>query len=309
MAQLRASRVQGITGQGHSLAMKAASAGMSPSAALRHKLSGLAGINHLKKLDDTLDDSKAIKLFSDKLAELHAIIQQCPGQFLLIGEPDSLSLQKQDCDQIWPALKSSDYIPLGLPEIREQINELWTTSTSVNFCSKSYPTVPTEHPDAAPLTVLGGFLRNGFLHRTIREQGGAYGGGASHDSESASFRFYSYRDPRLTETLNDFDQSIDWLLSEKHEWQQVEEAILGVIGNMDKPSSPAGEAKDAFYNELYGRTPEKRQTFRRRILEVTLDDLQRVGKTYLTGKHSTAVITSSQQEDMAKELGLTVRKV
>ena len=24
--------------------------------------------------------------------------------------------------------------------------------------------------------VLGGFLRNGFLHRAIREQGGAYGG-------------------------------------------------------------------------------------------------------------------------------------
>ncbi|MCK4586147.1 MAG: peptidase M16, partial [Gammaproteobacteria bacterium] len=123
----------------------------------------------------------------------------------------------------------------------------------------------------------------------------------------ACFQFYSYRDPRLSETLNDFDRSIDWLLTSKHEWRQVEEAILGVISGMDKPSSPAGEAKDAFHNELYGRTPEQRQKQRRRILDVKLEDLQRVGETYLTGEYSTAVITNSQQQDAAKELGLEIK--
>jgi Zn-dependent M16 (insulinase) family peptidase len=59
--------------------------------------------------------------------------------------------------------------------------------------------------------VLGGFLRNGFLHRAIREQGGAYGGGASHDAGIAAFRFYSYRDPRHAATLADFDAALDWL--------------------------------------------------------------------------------------------------
>lgn len=49
MAQLRASREQSITGRGHSLAMQTASAGMSPTAALRHRLSGLTGIQSLKK--------------------------------------------------------------------------------------------------------------------------------------------------------------------------------------------------------------------------------------------------------------------
>ena len=59
------------------------------------------------------------------------------------------------------------------------------------------------------------FLRNGCLHKLIREQGGAYGGGASFDAAGRSFRFYSYRDPRLAETLADFDQGIEWMLSEK----------------------------------------------------------------------------------------------
>jgi Zn-dependent M16 (insulinase) family peptidase len=289
--------------------MSAASAGMSPSAALRHQLTGMSGIRFLKSLDDTLDDASALKQLADKMAELHSIVQSSSGQFLLIGETESLVDQQADCNNLWPDTVTDGFKPLSLASIREQVNELWITSTSVNFCAKAYPTVPGEHPDSAALSVLGGFLRNGFLHRVIREQGGAYGGGASHNAESACFQFYSYRDPRLSETLEDFNRSVDWLLNSKHEWRQVEEAILGVISGMDKPSSPAGEAKDAFHNELYGRTPEQRQNQRRRILEVSLEDLQRVGETYLTKQSSTAVITNSQQQDMAKELGLNIKKL
>ena len=155
--------------------------------------------------------------------------------------------------------------------------------------------------------MLGGFLRNGYLHRTIREQGGAYGGGAGHDSDIAAFRFYSYRDPRLMETLDDFDRSIEWLLNEKHEWRQVEEAILGVIGGLDKPASPAGEAKDAFHNALYGRTAEQRRRFRERILAVTLEDLRRVANTYLKPEDaSVAVLTNSAMLEQCSGLEMDV---
>jgi len=192
--------------------------------------------------------------------------------------------------------------------VQQQVREAWLTSTQVNFCAKAYPTVSVGHPDAAPLSVLAGFLRNGYLHRVIREQGGAYGGGASHDPDNAAFRFFSYRDPRLEETLDDFDNSIRWLLDEKHDWRLVEEAILGVIGSIDKPGSPAGEAKDAFYNSLFGRTPDQRQRFRQRVLDVKVQDLQRVGETYLTpGQASVAVISNQAGEQRCRELGLDVK--
>jgi Zn-dependent M16 (insulinase) family peptidase len=191
---------------------------------------------------------------------------------------------------------------------------MWLTNTQVNFCARAYPTVPVNHPDAAALTVLGGFLRNGHLHRTIREQGGAYGGGASQDSGVASFRFYSYRDPRLAETLADFDDAVDWMLREQHEYRALEEAILGVIGSLDRPGSPAGEAKHHFHNRLFGRTHEQREQFRQRILDVTLDDLRRVTEAYLRPElASTAVITSSAQLDVTaalrEELGMAVEEL
>jgi Zn-dependent M16 (insulinase) family peptidase len=149
-------------------------------------------------------------------------------------------------------------------------------------------------------------MRNGFLHRAIREQGGAYGGGAGQDSNSGAFRFYSYRDPRLAETLNDFDKAIDWSLETKHSWQSIEEAILGVVSSLDKPDSPAGGAKRDFHAMLNGRTPETRQRFRERLLATKEDDLKRVAQTYLKEQTAhTCVITDKNKESDVKAIGLT----
>ena len=163
--------------------------------------------------------------------------------------------------------------------------------------------MPAGHPDAAALTVLGGFLRNGYLHRAIREQGGAYGGGASQDSGIAAFRFFSYRDPRLGETLQDFDASVAWLLEAQHAESAVEEAILGVISALDKPASPAGEAKQDFHNRRFGRTHAQQTLFRQRVLAVSLEDLRRVAETYLGAEHaSVAIITGAAQRDESAAL-------
>jgi hypothetical protein len=194
--------------------------------------------------------------------------------------------------------------------VQRQVREAWIANTQVNFCARAFPAVPLEHEDAAALSVLAGFLRNGYLHRTIREQGGAYGGGASFDSDNAAFRFFSYRDPRLEETLEDFDRAVAWLQEHEHEWRMVEEAILGVVSSIDKPGSPAGEAKDAFYNGLYGRTPALRRHFRQRVLEVSLDDLRRVSGTYLDpARASTAVICGGSARERCQALELEVNQL
>lgn len=309
LAQRRARSEQSVTGNGHSLAMTAAASGLSAGAALAHRLRGLAGIHYLKQLDDRLEEQARVADVAEKFRAIHERVLAAPRQFLLVGED---AYREQYLGQLSSAWAGVGQAGAGFSAFRHQpvlrqVRQCWLTNTQVNFCAKAYPTVPVEHPDAAPLAVLGGFLRNGYLHRAVREQGGAYGGGAGHDADNAAFRFFSYRDPRLQETLADFDASIRWLLDERHEWRLVEEAILGVISSIDKPASPAGEAKDAFYNALYGRTPEQRQRFRQRVLEVTLDDLQRVGDTYLRPEQaSVAVITGSQHQSLCAGLDMEV---
>jgi Zn-dependent M16 (insulinase) family peptidase len=311
IAQDRARAEQSVTGNGHGLVMLAASSAMSPTASISHRLRGLAGIHALKVLDDGLNDKKSLQEFVDRLRQIHQNILSAPGQFLLIGEDEQKSPIVDGLAATWQGGNARDgFSPFTVAPIRENVKQMWVTSTQVNFCAKSYPTVAIEHEDAAALAVLGGFLRNGYLHRAIREQGGAYGGGAGHEADIAAFRFFSYRDPRLTETLDDFDRSVQWLLENKHEWRQLEEAILGVIGSIDKPGSPAGDAKKAFHSSLYGRTPEQRQRFRGRVLKVTLDDLKRVGETYLDpGAASVAVITNSATHEEVGDLGLVVHQL
>jgi Zn-dependent M16 (insulinase) family peptidase len=294
VAQQRARREQSITGSGHALAMDAASAGMSPVAQLSHRLSGLAGIQSIKTLDDALKSDAALQQFGARLRQLHERIGAGARQLLIIAEAEALPDIHSGVSALWAALPAPAPQPaLILPTVREPVRQLWQTNTQVNFCAKAYPTVAVDHPDAAALTVLGGFLRNGYLHRAIREQGGAYGGGASQDSNIAAFRFYSYRDPRLQETLADFDAALAWLQQQPHDAEALEQAILGVIGSLDKPGSPAGAAKQDFHNALFGRTPEQQRRFRQRVLAVTRDDLLRVANTYLQPERaSIAVVTN-----------------
>ncbi len=311
ISQKRARREQSVTGSGHTLAMTAASSGMSPVAALSHRFSGLEGIKLLKAMDDAIgsDDGKmTLSKIASNFSELHNKIITSPCQYMLTAEEEKLDTLVDEFESVWtPASTNDSFKIFSLDKNEQQVKQMWVTNTQVNFCSRAYKTVPMEHEDAAVLAVLGGFLRNGFLHTAIREQGGAYGGGASHDSSISAFKFYSYRDPRLSETLDDFDRSIDWMLNNDHEWRQVEEAILGVVGTMDKPGSPAGEARHAFHNILHDRTREKLQLMRQRVLAVTLEDLKRVTEKYLQpGVASTAVITNATILEQNGDLGLEV---
>lgn len=317
ISQLRTRKENSITGSGHSLAMQAASSGMSPVAHLSHKNRGLASIVFIKELDDALQNdasqnNTAISKLTELLKNIHSKLKNAPAQFLLVCEEDAYQSCCDDILQNWSSVSLSkketqDSDLLSLPHIKEHVKQAWLTSTQVNFCATTYATVPVGHPDAAPLTILGGFLRNGFLHRRIREQGGAYGSGASHDSANACFKFFSYRDPRLSETFDDFEQSLQWLLETNHEYQALEEAILGVISSIDKPSSPAGDAKQTFHNNLFGRNAQQRQKFRQEILAVTIDDLIRVAKRYLIEqKNSMAVVSNHEHEKECIELGLDI---
>ncbi|MCG8518683.1 MAG: insulinase family protein [Pseudomonadales bacterium] len=310
IAQVRARREQSVTGSGHALAMGAASQGLSSGGWLAYRLGGLAAIREIKALDRALESADELKALCQRLADLHERLRQQDRQFLVIGEDEQLSPMVDHLRQRWSQPDSGTGSQWSLAPVDYQTRQAWLTSTQVSFCAKAYPTVAVDHPDAAALTVLGGFLRNGYLHRAIREKGGAYGGGAGQDSINGTFRFFSYRDPRLGETLADFDQALDWLQTEDHDPQALEESILGVIGQLDKPRSPAGEARHAFQNRLFGRTPEQQARFRERVLAVTMDDLKRVASTWLTPeKASIAVVTSADRRAEAEALGLNIEEL
>jgi hypothetical protein len=313
LAQRKARFEASITDSGHALAMQAASHSMSALSQFEYRMSGLPALRNLRELVANTQTEQGI---ADLLAELQAIhhkVLAAPRQLFLIAEKERLSDLVAAMQQAWanatiPTIAQANIICSTEPA---QVTHIaWLANTQVQFCAAAYPAVAVDHDDAAALMILGGFLRNGFLHRAIREQGGAYGGGAGYDSNACAFRFFSYRDPRLAETFADFKASLVWLQSNSHEERQLEEVILGIMASLDKPMSPAGEARSAFHNSLYGRTPAQRRALRAKLLNVTIADLQRVAKIYLRDEvMSRAVVAPYTQADMVQSLGFVIERL
>ncbi|XID74047.1 insulinase family protein [Alkanindiges sp. WGS2144] len=314
LLQQRKTRWQSrLSGAGHSYALQTASRHMSALARRDYYNAGLPALVWLKTLvQDIEQNPQALDQLIQDLQQLHQQVMSLPKQFLLVAEQEKIPALSEQLQQVWQqALTQPQVHGLATKNYpAEQQDIAWLIQANVQFCAAAYPAVPVNHPDACALMVLGPYLKNGFLHRALREQGGAYGGGASYDGNACAFRFHSYRDPRLSETFKDFIASIDWLLYEKQEAYQLEEAILGLIASMDKPGSPAGEAITACHAMLHGRTPEFRRNMRADLLKVTLDDLKRVAQQYIKSQAPTrAVVAPYAKSTELQDLNFKVEQV
>ena len=307
VGQISARRLQGITGNGHGLAMQIAAAQVNEHAAMMSDISGLPLTQRLKN-DFGQDSAKQSAVLTGELQSLQQKIISQPTEVLLVQDKEQLAAQSQSVTA-WQ--QEYTEAPFNIQPVDAKIladsaqHAYWMVDSQVNFCAMAFASVNQLHPDAPALSVAAGILRNGFLHTAIREQGGAYGAGASQDSSLGIFKFYTYRDPRIEGTFDDFSASITWLLNDAKDEGLVEQSILGIIGSMDRPSSPAGEAKQIHHALKSGRTPERRLAYRQGLLSVTLADVKRVVETYLLkGNGKKAVLAPKGTADIAAKLGL-----
>ena len=304
LGQAKARKEQGITGGGHSLAMSLAAAPLNQSAALQNEMGGLPQAARLKARAAQIKAEGAGAL-CDALDSIFTTISDSPDSALLVHDEASAAQHLQALQSAWQS--GSPASGGALSWDRTTPDTYWMVDSQVNFCAWALPTVTMCHEDAAALAVLGGVLRNGYLHTAIREKGGAYGAGATHDSSLACFKFYSYRDPRVEGTFNDFAASVDWVLNKASGDDLVEQAVLGIIGGLDRPGSPAGEARQNFHLDKSGRSRELRQPSRDRLLSVRWADFRRVADIYLKGQAgSKAVVAPRGTASVAEGLGLGV---
>lgn len=132
-------------------------------------------------------------------------------------------------------------LPPFAPETRKLFVEMPYT---VNYAARCHAAVPYTHPDSAKLQVLSSLLTTKFLHREIREKGGAYGGGATYSGNM--FRFYSYRDPGADTTLAAFDRSVEWAAAGSFADGDVDEAKLLLFQGVDAPVPPSQRGMSIF---------------------------------------------------------------
>ena len=107
--------------------------------------------------------------------------------------------------------------------------------------------------------------------------------------------FGSYRDPGIAATCDAFAAAPSALRDV--EQAQVEQVIVGTIGDLDSPLEPQQEAATALARHLRGWTQEDRQRYRDEVLGATSADFARIAGALeeAWADVRTAVVSSSTE--------------
>ena len=142
------------------------------------------------------------------------------------------------------------------------------------------------------------------------ERGGAYGAGARYCNRTATVRMFSYRDPRLGETLGDFDRAIEAMQLEPPVGRKLEEAVLRAIREFDRPRAFQIAAYERLLDELQGRGADGTKTLRESVLRTDPERLCEVANRYLHPTMGrTGVLAGTGRERDLDRLGVPWRRL
>lgn len=295
-----------IVDSGHSYAMTLASSSLTPSARLSEILGGLNQVEFMRNIAE-MDDLEDVTYKMIKIAAhvLENTAFRC-----------ALTMTKETADQATDALEGFlEDLPgtrADLPaEVEDpnfsphQVKSFFEIPAPVNFVSKAIGAVPYCHEDFSRLQILSRLMSSKFLHREIREKGGAYGAGARVGGNV--FSFFSYRDPNSFETLDVFDRSIKWASQGEFTDQDILEAKLAVFAQVDAPVPPSNKGMTLFQQ---GITDEMRQLHRDRLFAVDKETLVDVANRYLSSSErmSSVAILGPSNETLLRDNSWTIIK-
>ncbi len=161
----------------------------------------------------------------------------------------------------WTPRKSPQYEGLTIP-------------AQVNYVAKGANLYELGYTMHGSVLVASNYLRTTWLWDKIRVQGGAYGGFCTFDRHSGVFNYLSYRDPNILKTLENYDQTGQFLLQTELSSDELTKSIIGVIGQMDSYQLPDAKGYTSMARYLIGDTGEFRQQIRNDVLSTTDKDIK-----------------------------------
>jgi len=265
---------------------------------LWHGLPYLLAVRQLAKSFD-----KNAKDFIDKLQALQAKLLSLKDTHLVMccDKPTYENIKNEGFFTL-SDLHAKSHTPWkGDYKAQESTSGGYIISSPVAFTSQAFNTVPYTHKDTPILSLATFILNNKTLHKRIREQGGAYGGGAVNAATSGKFYFYAYRDPAIANTVNTFKEAANDAAAGDFDARDLEEAKLETIQQLDNPISPGSRGITAFSWLQENKTLEMHQKFRDAILTATKEDIQSAVKKHIIPALETAPIATFAGKDLLEK--------
>jgi len=121
--------------------------------------------------------------------------------------------------------------------------------------------------------VLNQIMSTDWLQTRVRVIGGAYGGFSSI-SRNGTIYMASYRDPNLSETLDNFKGTVDYLAGFEADSTSMTRYIIGTVAELDYPLTPSQKGEQAFRWYFEGVTRDELQSDRNAVLTTTAEDIR-----------------------------------
>jgi hypothetical protein len=282
IGQVRTAMENSIPGAGHSFAARAAAASLTPTAALREEWGGMTQVQIIQQAGN-LDDQGLTELAETFKAIAAELLIASRTTVAITAEESAQQGMASPLTGLLAALPgNSDKSEHQSPTFTSQASATgWHYNLPVAYVSRIFRTVAYTHPDAPALMVLAKLLRADFLHREIREKGGAYGGMAGYNADGGLLSMLSYRDPHLERTLDVYRQAVEWMSRGEFSDEMVRQSILTAFAELDHPLSPGSRGYREFIHQQQGLTHEMLQSFRNGILAMDQKKLVHAAQTYL----------------------------
>lgn len=262
---------------------------------------GVSYFNKIKELAENFDTQ------SDAFVEKLSVLQKT---FLSSGRPHLVLTCDEDT---FNAAKNSRFF--GLADIQvvnmHEANKwkpefslpcctsfAYEISAPVAFNTKAFQALAYSHPDSANIALSSCIFKNATLHKRIREQGGAYGGGAMYNPGNGNFFFFSYRDPNIASTELAFNEAVQNVMSGNFTERNLEEAKFEFLQKQSAPVAPGGRADFAYICFCEGKTELLRQEFRNMIFNARCHDIQMATKNHIAPNYKKSALVSFSGKEL-----------
>jgi presequence protease len=185
-----------------------------------------------------------------------------------------------------------------------------TIPSQVNFVGKGANLFQHGYRMKGSALVINNHLNGSWIWDRIRVQGGAYGGFAVFDNQSGVFTYISYRDPNITQSLENYDASGTFLRGLELDDDEITKAIIGTIGDLDAYQLPDAKGYSSLRFHLLGLTDEERQRIRDEVLNTSREDFNEfAGILDIVKDHGAVAVLGDENAIRAAGIFEDIKKV
>ncbi|MDC7234882.1 MAG: insulinase family protein [Spirochaetales bacterium] len=294
---------------GHSYVLIRGASRFSSSAALEDRMFGIGQVQFLEQLLNRKDrlpelaalmkDLRAVIFNADHLILNLTMDEQAVQdhreamvQFWMETLPDSAAESPVRSD-----LASDIDMPAPAPALTEA--EGLGIGASIGFVGKAVRGSSLEEKAHAADSLLSHLLKTGPLWEKIRMKGGAYGAFSHLSGLDRIFSFATYRDPEIEKSLDAFEESLKEYL-EFSDDEELEKALISVVGKEMKPLSPSEKGMIVLKRRLYNISDEMRQNKRDYLMNCGTEEIRKAGDTLLSRWNEDGITVMAHPEKLDK---------